>query len=136
MRRVTHDSDRPGGDGATGEAVVAVVAQSIEHAVDALPEGIPPTIREDAEIDSSGEEAIIEALDQPDPKAEQYERTWQDWQQILSEPMARLIADYTINDEELSYGAKKQLKYLADQLDIDDWLLLEQISSSLEDTLR
>jgi hypothetical protein len=102
------------------------VNQSIVKFASYLPERPNIMFQEDYAPTSETQEQLLEGMNQP-------AMTWQEWQQVLSEPLQRLIVDYFQNGEELPYAAEQNLEYLSGQYgyyDADE--MLQVIGLSLQ----
>ncbi len=92
---------------------------------DALEPGLPPILRGDLEDPSVFQE---EALEQLDP---QEQIPWEQWQQVLSPAMQRLVEDFYLSGELLPDIAREDLEELAEQLGMSE----EQLYNSLQGAL-
>jgi hypothetical protein len=102
------------------------VADSVTRIAEGLADPVYPEIRPQAEQPSLG----AEALAQPQEPTV-YDRTWDEWRQDISVPLANLIQDYAHEGKPLSKDAMKQLDFLADNYYTNDTMLLEIIADSI-----
>lgn len=79
-----------------------------------MPDGPAVQVRSDFAPQSATQEALA-AAGQPEQVV-----PWNEWQQVLSEPLQRVVLDYFVNDEKLSSAATRQLDYLAKQYGYKD----------------
>lgn len=106
------------------------VNDAIIRAAKNLPEPKYPDIRTDNAIDTIGETDVAANLaggGQFNP----YELTWDEVQAQMKPELQRLVLDAVVNGSDLSYYARKQLDYIAQDYGIDADMLLEILRSNI-----
>lgn len=105
------------------------VNEAIARAAKTLPEPAYSTMREDNSIDSIGEVDITGGMATAGQSV--YDLTWDDVQGAMNPTLQRLVLDAVYNGTDLSYQAKKQLEYVAEDYGVDADMLLEILRNNV-----
>jgi hypothetical protein len=109
------------------DAYAPLIAQHLIKVAGMLPQPKPGQVRPEAELETIMAQDIYGALQPGLPRFE-----WEEWQNVLSEPLQDLIVQSTLSGQALPAQGQIEIEFLAAQLGLSPDVLMQMIQASLQ----